>query len=54
MGEIGYTFQSDVVPTRPRNFGGSAGVVWEEGSVGVRQVPIKSGFVQIPVRIVNG
>ena len=53
-GETGYTFHTDTKPTRPRNFGGFAGVVWEEGSDGVTEVPEMPGFVQIPVRIVNG
>lgn len=53
-GETGYTFRMSILPTRPRNFSGIAGAVWEEGTDGVTDVPNKPGFVQIPVRIVDG
>lgn len=53
-GEVGYTFHTDVLPTRKRRFWGTDGFVWEEGTDGVSDVPDKPGFVQISVRIVNG
>ena len=52
-GLIGYTFMTEVAPTRHRNFGGIEGAVWEEGTAGVMPVPNRPDFVQIPVRIIN-
>jgi hypothetical protein len=52
--EDGYTFETDVAPTRHRKFFGIVGAVWEDGDVGVEEVPENRAFVRIPVRVIDG
>ena len=52
-GQSGYTFMTEVAPTRPRSFWGTDGVVWEEGSAGVFPVEEDRGYVKIAVEVIN-
>lgn len=50
-GEIGYSFETDVAPTRYRQFFGKPGAIWSEGGLGVQDVSTEKGTVFIPVKV---
>lgn len=52
-GAKGYTFETEVEPTRRRNFVGDAGAVWEFGNPGVFDVGGMDGFVGIAVKVLD-
>jgi len=53
-GRAGYTFTTNVEPTRSRMFIGGEGAVWFEGAEGVEPVDGHPDFVKIKVTVIDG
>lgn len=50
-GETGYSFVTDVPPSRERNFPAGRGAIWCEGDPGVHDLPDNQGVVFIYVKV---
>ncbi|MBC2835009.1 hypothetical protein [Paragemmobacter straminiformis] len=51
QGATGYSFVTDIPPSRERNFPAGRGAIWCEGGEGVRDLPGQQGTVFIPVEV---
>ena len=50
-GQSGYSFVTDIPPSRERNFLAGRGAIWCEGDEGVLDLPGQKDTVFIPVRV---